>query len=146
MISKEKKVDFYLNEETKDKISFYGYIDRIDQLNGTVRIIDYKTAKTKNLSVKIDETNIDDYFHNSERKQALQLCIYQYVVQSLPEFWGLPVETGIWSFAEANKGVSSLNFDRGNLDKAMIAVKNIILEILNPEISFVENVKTFAGN
>jgi len=142
---KFEKVDFYLNEETKDKISFYGYIDRIDELNGTIRIIDYKTAKTKNLSVKIDEANVDDYFHNSERKQALQLCIYQYVIQSLPEFWGLPVETGIWSFAEANKGVASLNFDRGNLDDAIIAVKNIILEILNPEISFTENVKTY-GN
>jgi len=143
---KFEKIDFYLDEETKDKISFYGYIDRIDQLNGTVRIIDYKTAKTKNLSVKIDESNIDEYFHNSERKQALQLCIYQYVVQSLPEFWGFPIETGIWSFAEAKKGVASLNFDKGNLDDAMVAVKNIILEILNPEVGFTENVKTFTGS
>ena len=143
---KFEKIDFYLDEETKDKISFYGYIDRIDQLNGTVRIIDYKTAKTKNLSVKIDESNIDEYFHNSERKQALQLCIYQYVVQSLPEFWGFPIETGIWSFAEAKKGVASLNFDKGNLDDAMVAVKNIILEILNPEVGFTENVKTFIGS
>ncbi len=88
-----ENVEFYL--DGNDKISFFGFIDRIDKLNGTLRIIDYKTAKIKNLNVKIDEENVDQYFHNSERKQALQLCIYHYVVQHLPEFWGFPIETGI---------------------------------------------------
>lgn len=143
---KFENADLYIDEESKDKISFYGYIDRIDQLNGTIRIIDYKTAKTKNLTVKIDELNQDDYFHREDRKQAMQLCLYQYVVQSLPEFWGLPVQTGIWSFADAKKGVVSLEFAQGNLENAMVSIKNLILEILNPEISFVENVNTFAGN
>lgn len=143
---KFEKVDFYIDENSKDKISFYGYIDRIDQLNGTIRIIDYKTAKTKNLTIKIDELNQDNYFQNSDRKQAMQLCLYQYVVQSLPEFWGLSVQTGIWSFADAQKGVVSLEFAQGELQNAMVSIQNLILEILNPEMSFVENVKTFAGN
>jgi len=136
-----ENVDFYLDEN--DKITFFGFIDRIDRLNGTVRIIDYKTAKIKNLTVKIDDENVDQYFHNSDRKQALQLCIYQYVVQSLPEFWGLPIETGIWSFAEARKGVVSLQFDRGNIDDAMKSIKSLILEILNPDINFIENIKSY---
>jgi len=138
-----ENVDFYL--DGNDKISFLGFIDRIDRLNGTLRIIDYKTAKIKNLTVKIDENNITDYFHNSERKQALQLCIYHYVVQNLPEFWGLPIETGIWSFAEAKKGVVSLQFDKGNIDDAMQSVKNLILEILNPDLSFIENIKPYSN-
>ncbi|SMP32651.1 PD-(D/E)XK nuclease family protein [Chryseobacterium profundimaris] len=136
-------VDFYLNES--DKISFFGFIDRIDRLNGTLRIIDYKTAKIKNLVIKIDEDKIDDYFHNSERKQALQLCIYQYVVENLPEFWGMPVETGIWSFAEAKKGVVSLQFEKGNIEDAMKSVKSLIEEILNPNINFIEEIKTFTN-
>ncbi|MGC5746590.1 PD-(D/E)XK nuclease family protein [Chryseobacterium sp. NFX27] len=138
-----ENVDFYL--DGSDKISFFGFIDRIDRLNGTLRIIDYKTAKIKNLTVKIDENNVDEYFHNSERKQALQLCIYHYVVQNLPEFWGLPIETGIWSFAEAKKGVVSLQFDKGNIDDAMQSVKNLILEILNPDLSFIENIKPYSN-
>ncbi len=137
-------VDFYLAEN--NKISFFGFIDRIDRLNGTLRIIDYKTAKIKNLVVKIDETNGDEYFHNSDRKQALQLCIYQYVVQNLPEFWGMPVETGIWSFAEAKKGVVSLQFEKGDIDDAMKSVKSLIEEILNPSINFVEEIKAYSGN
>ena len=143
---KFEKIDFYIDEEKRDKISFYGYIDRIDQLNGTVRIIDYKTARTKNLTVKIDELNQADYFQNSDRKQAMQLCLYQYVVQSLPEFWGLPVQTGIWSFADARKGVVALEFAQGELENAMVSLQNLILEILNPEVSFVEDIRTFTAN
>lgn len=138
-----ENVDFYLGE--KDKVSFFGFIDRIDRLNGTVRIIDYKTAKIKNLNIKIDQDNCSDYFHNSDRKQALQLCIYQYVIQSLPEFWGLPVETGIWSFAEVKKGVRSLQFEKGGIDEAMIAVKCLIEEILNPDIPFTENIQSYTA-
>ena len=141
-----ENVNFHLNEDQSDKVSFYGFIDRIDKLNGTIRIIDYKTAKTKNLTVKIDELNQEDYFQNSDRKQAMQLCLYQFVVQSLPEFWGYPIETGIWSFADAKKGVVSLEFAQGNLDNAMVSIKNIILEILNPDINFVENIKTYSYN
>lgn len=138
---KFENVDLFLNDEKTDKVSLYGFIDRIDRLNGTLRIIDYKTAKTKNLKVKIDETNIDAYFLNKDRKQALQLCMYQYVVDHLPEFNEMFVETGIWSFAEANKGVQYLSFEKGSLDEGMVSVKNLIKEILNPEIDFVENVQ-----
>lgn len=137
-------VDFLLGEQ--GKISFFGFIDRIDRLNGTIRIIDYKTAKIKNLIVKIDEANVDEYFHSNDRKQALQLCIYQYVVQNLPEFWGMPIETGIWSFAEAKKGVVSLQFERGDIDDAMKSVKSLIEEILNPGINFVEEIKAYSNN
>ena len=137
-------VDFYLGDN--NKISFFGFIDRIDRLNGTLRIIDYKTAKIKNLTVKIDESNVADYFHNSDRKQALQLCIYQYVVQNLPEFWGMPVDTGIWSFAEAKKGVVSLQFEKGDIDDAMKSVKSLIEEVLNPAVNFVEEIKAYSNN
>lgn len=138
-----ENVDFYLDENNTNRISFLGFIDRIDRLNGTLRIIDYKTAKIKNLTVKIDENNVDNYFLNSERKQALQLCIYQYVVQNLPEFWGLPIETGIWSFAEARKGVVSLQFEKGSIDDAMKSIRSLILEILDPNLTFIEDIKSY---
>lgn len=140
-----ENVDFYLDKNNTDKISFFGFIDRIDRLNGTLRIIDYKTAKIKNLTVKIDADNVNEYFHNSDRKQALQLCIYHYIIQNLPEFWGFSIETGIWSFAEARKGVVSLQFEKGDINDAMKSVRSLILEILNPDINFTENIKTYSN-
>lgn len=136
-----ENVDFFLNEEQTDKISFYGFIDRIDELDGVLRIIDYKTAKTKELRVSIDEKNVHDFLIRENKKQALQLCIYNYAINQLPEFQGKTVQTGIWSFAQASKGVVNLEFVKGNLDDAMISIKNLINEILNPEIPFTESTK-----
>ncbi|MDR2205182.1 MAG: PD-(D/E)XK nuclease family protein [Flavobacteriaceae bacterium] len=133
-------IDFYLNEEKTDKVSLYGFIDRIDKLNGKLRILDYKTGKTKNLKVKINEENAENYFYKEDKKQAMQLCVYQYVISKIPEFENEFAQTGIWSFAEVNKGVSVLEFADGNLDEALISVRNLILEILNPEIAFEERV------
>jgi ATP-dependent exoDNAse (exonuclease V) beta subunit len=129
------KVDFSINEN--EKVAFNGYIDRIDKLNGTLRIIDYKTAKTEGLKIKIEDKSKEDFFFNSDKKQALQLCIYQHVVENLSAFKNQKIETAIWSFEDVKKGPVSVFFDKGTLEDAMVSVKNIILEILNPEIKFI---------
>ncbi len=146
IIDLEKKfegIDFYLNEEKSDKVSLYGYIDRIDRLNGTLRIIDYKTAKTENLNLKIEDKNIEDFLCNQKRKQALQLCLYQFVVQHLPEFSGSHVQTGIWSFGNVKNGVAALEFEKGNLEDSFVSIRNLIMEILNPEIPFEEKIQVW---
>lgn len=136
-----ENVEFFLNEEKTEKVNFYGFIDRIDELNGTIRIIDYKTAKTKDLKLKIEDKNIEDYLLSDAKKQAIQLCIYNYVAEKMAEFSGKEIQNGIWSFAEVNRGVVPLEFVKGDLQDAMISIKNLILEILNPEISFEEKKK-----
>lgn len=141
---KFEDINLYLNDEQTDHVSLYGYIDRIDRLNGTLRVIDYKTAKTKQLNVKIKEENADTFFRDSNRKQAMQLCLYQYVVQHLPEFGGAPVQTGIWSFAEVKNGVVPLQFIEGNLEESLISIRHLILEILNPELPFAEELPDFS--
>src|SRR5690606_5581722 len=104
-----------------EKVSFYGFIDRIDELDGVLRVIDYKTAKTKDLTLSIDEKNIDEYLMNDLKKQALQLCIYQYVLGQLPELAGKYTETAICSLTEVNKGAVSLQFTKGSLEDAMVS-------------------------
>ena len=138
---KFEEVDFYLDETRLEKVSFYGFIDRIDELDGVLRVIDYKTAKTKDLTLSVDEKNIDEYLMNDLKKQALQLCIYQYVLGQLPEFTGKYTETAIWSLTEVNKGAVSLQFSKGNLEDAMVSIRNLILEILNPEVPFTEKIR-----
>ena len=131
--------------ENGEKINFVGYIDRIDRLNGVVRVIDFKTAKAKNLSMKPKEEKLEDFISNADSKQALQLSIYAYMVLHNKGFAVNQLQCGIWSFAEIGKGVQTLkiydneNIDNENVSICMNSIKNIILEILNPEIPFKEN-------
>ena len=132
-------------DENGEKINFIGYIDRIDRLNGVLRVIDFKTAKAKNLSMKPKEEKLEDFISNADSKQALQLSIYAYMVLHNKSFAVNQLQCGIWSFAEIGKGVQTLkiydneNIDNENVSICMNSIKNIILEILNPEIPFKEN-------
>lgn len=146
IISLENRInaEFSLGENG-EKINFVGYIDRIDRLNGVVRVIDFKTAKAKNLSMKPKEEKLEDFISNADSKQALQLSIYAYMVLHNKGFAVNQLQCGIWSFAEIGKGVQTLkiydneNIDNENVSICMNSIKNIILEILNPEIPFKEN-------
>ena len=132
-------------DENGEKINFIGYIDRIDRLNGVLRVIDFKTAKAKNLSMKPKEEKLEDFISNADSKQALQLSIYAYMALHNKGFAVNQLQCGIWSFAEIGKGVQTLkiydneNIDNENVSICMNSIKNIILEILNPEIPFKEN-------
>ena len=146
-------IDFYLDDLHSDKVSFYGFIDRVDRLNGNLRIIDFKTAKTKNLAISTpkkpeDLEKLNEVFFRDDYKQAMQLSIYAYSVLNQKEIADNFVQCGIWSFAEVNKGVQNLNIFGDEeislqlLETPMKSVKNLILDILNPEKTFAEAVKT----
>ena len=146
IISLENSINAgFLMDENGEKINFIGYIDRIDRLNGVMRVIDFKTAKAKNLSVKPKEEKLEDFMSSADSKQALQLSIYAYMVLHNKGFAVNQLQCGIWSFAEIGKGVQTLkiydneNIDNENVSVCMNSIKNIILEILNPEIPFKEN-------
>ena len=146
-------IDFYLDDLHTDKVSFYGFIDRVDRLNGNLRIIDFKTAKTKNLDISTpkkpeDLEKLHEVFFRDDYKQAMQLSIYAYSVLNQKGIADNFVQCGIWSFAEVNKGVQNLNIFGDEeislqlLETPMKSVKNLILDILNPEKTFAEEVKT----
>lgn len=146
IISLEEKINAEFSlDENGEKINFVGYIDRIDRLNGVLRVIDFKTAKAKNLSMKPKEEKLEDFISSADSKQALQLSIYAYMVLHNEKFSVNQLQCGIWSFAEIGKGVQTLkiyddeNIDNENVSICMNSIKNIILEILNPEIPFKEN-------
>jgi len=143
-LEEEINAEFSL-DENGEKINFIGYIDRIDRLNGVLRVIDFKTAKAKNLSMKPKEEKLEDFISSADSKQALQLSIYAYMALHNEKFSVNQLQCGIWSFAEIGKGVQTLkiydneNIDNENVSICMNSIKNIILEILNPEIPFKEN-------
>ena len=143
-LEKEINCDFYLDKNRTDKISFYGFIDRIDRLDGVTRVIDYKTAKPKKLAVSLGknkEEKLPELFFNDDYKQALQLSIYKYCITNSLNIKPENVETAIWSFAEVNNGPQNLNFIDIEDSEVEDSIRNLIFEILNPEVPFEEKEK-----
>lgn len=145
-LEREINCDFYLDENQTDKISFYGFIDRIDQLDGITRVIDYKTAKPKKLTIDLKnnkEEKLPDLFFRDDYKQALQLSIYKYCITHSLDIDPENVQTAIWSFAEVKNGPQYLNFVDINDSEVEDSIRNLIAEILNPEVPFEEKETVF---
>jgi hypothetical protein len=129
------------------EIRLKGTVDRIDEFDGQLRIIDYKTGKVNSgeLAVFDWEELISDY----KKSKAFQLLCYAYM------YWKSTGKTermlaGIISFKNLNSGV--LNFGvrstpRGTADpmitmetllKFETLTSRLIEEILNLDLPFIE--------
>jgi hypothetical protein len=82
ILSLEEKIstelEFELNGK-KEQVKLFGYIDRVDERNGTVRIIDYKTG-----SDKLTFSEIDKLFNTDGKninKALIQTLIYTYAYE-----------------------------------------------------------------
>jgi len=102
ILALEKKDQINFNFEVNGipkSISLYGIIDRIDQKNGVVRIVDYKTGKDD-----LKFSSLDDVFDTHGKKQnkaLLQTLFYTHVFeQANAKEW---VEPNIYSVRNMRK-------------------------------------------
>jgi len=129
------------------RINLRGIVDRIDELNGTTRIIDYKTGKVEAKQLKMDDFSVisDDYKYT----KAMQVMLYSFMYASTETKNLNKLESGIISFKNLNAGFLKMNFSekpRGvdtlvsqeRINDFMDETKNLIKEILNPEIPFIQ--------
>jgi len=129
-------------------IKIHGIVDRIDELDGVTRIIDYKTGKVEAKQLKMpDFTEMkDDYKYT----KAMQVMLYSYLYTSKINQPISPLQSGVISFKNLNSGFLKMNFSdkyRGTdfevseerIENFMIEIKNLIHEILDSETPFVEN-------
>ena len=131
-------------------IKINGIIDRIDQVDGVLRIVDYKTGMVSAADLKISDFTIlkEDYKHT----KALQVLLYAYLYcQESNMDFSQPMESGIISFKNLNSGFLKVNFVEGKvkeslitkekMDQFIIEIRNILTEIFNSEIPFEENME-----
>jgi ATP-dependent helicase/DNAse subunit B len=136
--------------EWDNPIILKGQIDRIDEYNGVMRIIDYKTGKVENTHLSLHDWDLlpSDY---KKYGKSLQVLFYTYMLYK-NEKLNLPVETGVISFKNLKSGF--LNFglkENATTRKRETAVteetmenfesqlKRLLLELLDPTIPFTEN-------
>ncbi len=119
-----------------------GKVDRIDEFNGTTRIIDYKSGKVEASKVKISQwedltTDYDKY------SKPFQILAYAYMLNSKKPFTA-PVEAGIISFKNLGSGFLKFTENKNTLisqetlENYTVELRNLILEICNPNIDFIE--------
>lgn len=138
-LEKEINCDFPLSND--DKITFFGYSDRIDRLDGVLRVIDYKTAKAKKLLINLGkdkDEKLPDLFLKEDNKQALQLSIYKYCMKQIYGLSSDKIESSIWSFAEVNNGPQKLELIDIDDQEIEESIRNLVYEILDPNIAFEE--------
>lgn len=123
-----------------------GNVDRIEERNGRIRIIDYKTGKVEKRNVALKTWNaLTDDLKNDK---IIQVLAYAYMYAERAQ--GKPMEAGIISFKNLKAGFLPFSFKEGKetvsiIDNKMLGdfTEQIVLllqEILNPDIPFEEKI------
>ena len=149
IIALEKPLSAQLEIENLDfPLKLHGIIDRIDEMDGVKRIVDYKTGLVTSTQLKASDFSLlsSDYKYT----KALQVMLYTYLYSQENNFdFANPIEAGIISFKNLNNGFLKMNFADGRgkehlitdekMGEFIVELKRILIEIFNPEIPFLEN-------
>ena len=124
-------------------VKLNGNADRVDKINGQLRIIDYKTGK-----VEVNELQADDMrklIREKKFNKGFQLYFYAYMYQKMYPEQEL-LEAGIISFRSLKKGFLPAGFkEEGKVNKLLNSnllddfeteFKDLLKEIFNPNIPF----------
>lgn len=147
-IEADEKVDLNV-ENILYPVHLTGKVDRIDEFNGVMRIIDYKSGRVDQSKVEIVNwaditTDYDKY------SKSFQVLCYTYMMYKKKKI-ELPVEAGIISFKNLNEGflkfgVKESIYSRNKnqliteetLKNFEVELKKLITEICNPNVDFIE--------
>lgn len=108
-------VEIPISSNIIQKIKLNGIIDRIDQYNGIIRIIDYKTGKVENNNLTFQQ--FSELFTEPKLAKSLQLMCYSLLYYKNNQIEGnLPIQPMIISFK--NKDIySPINYSKQNTIK-----------------------------
>jgi RecB family exonuclease len=128
-------------------VKIHGNVDRVDELNGNIRIIDYKSGMVKASELKVLDF---EQLRAKEQHKAIQVLLYSYLFTKNKKFdFSKNLSAGIFSFKNLKQGFLPVNFSSNyrkpdtditqeKLDEFINELKTYIKEIYNPEITFKE--------
>ncbi|AXT18705.1 PD-(D/E)XK nuclease family protein [Flavobacteriaceae bacterium AU392] len=131
-------------------ITVNGKVDRVDEFNGKLRIIDYKSGKVEQGKVEI--VNWEDITTDYDKySKSFQILMYAFMMHKRKSL-NFPIEVGIISFKNLNAGFlkfakkdrlgahakKDFNITSETLDAFYNELKALIIEICNPNIDFIE--------
>mgnify|MGYP002639422389 CR=1 FL=1 len=134
-------------EELNFPVKIKGIVDRVDEFNGELRIIDYKTGlvKQSNLNIVDWEDLLTDYKYS----KIIQVLAYSLMIKNDMPFEN--AQAGIISFKnlkegfltfgkkeKPGRGPRNTSISNDILNDFSNQLKKLILEICNPDIPFTE--------
>ena len=121
------------------QIKFRGFADRIDSIDGTTRVIDYKTGKVDDKELKF--TLWPEVIEKSNLGKSFQLLMYAMLYRQ--NYGDATVIPGIISLRLLSKGLFGLSYPGGKdiisteaIDAFENELRNLMQEIFNPDIPF----------
>jgi len=139
ILALEKKVATRINT-CYHEVVLNGTIDRIDTCNGKLRIIDYKTGNVSpsDLTIKAWEDVITDYKYSKAFQTLFYALIYAKTEQAKALQAGIISLKNLKTWFMPVKKNKQLTIDATILDEFQTYLIDLIEEILNPDIPFVE--------
>ena len=128
-------------------IKIHGQVDRVDELNGVLRIIDYKTGMVSAGDLKVPDF---EKLREKEQYKAIQVLLYGYCYTKSKKYtFDRPLEAGIYSFKNLNSGFLPVNFSSNyrkpdveiteeKLEEFMSEIKTYIKEMYTLDVDFIE--------
>lgn len=149
-VESEKKVRAALALHNGKVVQLKGFIDRVDSSDRTLRIVDYKTG-----SGKLAFESVEGLFDKEAKdrpKAVMQVFLYAWMYQQLPEYGGQPIQPAIYYLRTLFQGsfdpVVQQTQGRGKADKVDVfqtfssdfeeSLRQCLDEIFNPDLPFTQ--------
>ncbi|UTD15868.1 PD-(D/E)XK nuclease family protein [Tenacibaculum mesophilum] len=128
-------------------IKIKGIVDRIDELNGVTRIIDYKTGMVDSTNLKVLDFEV---IRDLKYHKAIQVMLYAFLYTQHTQFnFEKRLTAGIISFKNLKSGFLQMNFSSNyrkpdnaiteeRLEEFIAEIKNLLTELYEPTINFIE--------
>lgn len=146
----EKNCEVSLVTPKGHQIKLAGKIDRVDEVDGVLRIVDYKTGKVEAKDLRLSDPSlaISDFKYH----KIVQVLIYvlMYASNEKIDLEKRKLQTGIYSFKNLKAGFLAMNFADNAFkkeyqvtDESLTLFKESLLhlidDILDSNLNFVEN-------
>ncbi len=83
-----------------NSVKLYGIIDRVEQLNGQINLLDYKTGLVTGADLKVD--SVEEIFENPKKSKVLQMLFYSLLYSGNSN---QKIRSGVVSFRNIQKGL-----------------------------------------